>query len=90
MKYEVYFKNYLTLIEKKLDQVLPKNGKYPPLIHDAMRYSVLNGGKRFRPVMVLAACEACGIEFGVDVIFELPNIRRKLYYTCLRELSHTP
>lgn len=60
MKYESYFKNYLALIEKTLDDVLPKAKQYPPVIHEAMRYCVFPGGKRFRPVLALAACEAVG------------------------------
>lgn len=34
----------------------------PPELVEAMRYAVASGGKRMRPMMVLAACEACGEE----------------------------
>ncbi len=78
MKYENYFKSYLALIEKKLDQILPKETQYPPMIHDAMRYSVLNGGKRFRPCMVLAACEASGGKLE-DAL--LPAVSLELIHT---------
>ena len=60
MKYESYFKNYLAAVELKLDSVLPPAKQHPSEIHQAMRYSVFPAGKRFRPVMVLAACEAAG------------------------------
>lgn len=60
MKYDVYFKTYLSLIETSLDKLLPKASQYPPLVHEAMRYAVFPGGKRFRPVLTLAACEAAG------------------------------
>lgn len=60
MKYEIVFKNDLALIEATLKKVLPPASKYPSIIHEAMRYSVLPGGKRFRPVLALAACEAAG------------------------------
>lgn len=60
MKYEIYFKRYLTLIEKQLEQILPPASQYPAVIHEAMRYAVLGSGKRFRPVLALAATEACG------------------------------
>ncbi len=33
---------------------------YPEVIHQAMAYSVFAGGKRFRPVLCLAACEVVG------------------------------
>ncbi|MBI3313525.1 MAG: polyprenyl synthetase family protein [Candidatus Omnitrophica bacterium] len=60
MKYEIYFKRYLALIEKKLEEVLPPPSQYPSVIHEAMRYAVLGAGKRFRPVLTMAAAEACG------------------------------
>ncbi len=60
MKYEVYYKNFLGQIEKTLEKLLPANSQCPPLIHEAMRYAVFPAGKRFRPVLVLAACEAAG------------------------------
>lgn len=60
MKYDIYFKNYLSLIETSLDKLLPKASQYPPIVHEAMRYAVFPGGKRFRPVLALAACEAAG------------------------------
>lgn len=48
------------LITSALRRNLPPRGAYPPEIHEAMRYACLDGGKRFRPVLVLAACEAVG------------------------------
>jgi len=48
------------LVEAALERYLPPEDTYPPLIHRAMRYSVLAGGKRLRPVLVLAAAEAVG------------------------------
>lgn len=32
----------------------------PAVVHEAMRYGVLSGGKRFRPILLLASAEACG------------------------------
>ena len=60
MKYEIYFKEYLRLIETTLIKLLPPAKQYPSLIHEAMRYSVFPGGKRFRPVLCHAACETVG------------------------------
>lgn len=60
MKYETCFKAYLETIEKTLESALPGNAQYPASIHEAMRYSVFPGGKRFRPILTLAACEAAG------------------------------
>jgi len=39
---------------------LPQGKAYPVSIHEAMRYSLLAGGKRLRPVLVMAAAEAVG------------------------------
>ncbi len=38
----------------------------PPVIVEAMRYSLLGGGKRLRPLLALAACEATRRAFGPD------------------------
>jgi len=60
MKYEVSFKSYIQNVEAKLEELLPPASQSPAVLHQAMRYAVLNGGKRFRPVLALAACEAAG------------------------------
>ena len=39
---------------------LPPATAYPPTIHEAMRYSVFAGGKRLRPILVIAGAEAVG------------------------------
>ena len=44
--------------ESALDRALPATDIAPTRLHEAMRYAVLGGGKRLRPVLVLAACEA--------------------------------
>ena len=41
--------------ERALDQVLPAPGTHPATLHEAMRYAVLGGGKRVRPLLVHAA-----------------------------------
>jgi geranylgeranyl diphosphate synthase, type II len=43
-----------------LDKLLPPETAESPTIHKAMRYSIFAGGKRIRPVLCLAACEAVG------------------------------
>jgi geranylgeranyl diphosphate synthase type II len=43
-----------------LDRLLPPAGLPPPVIHEAMRYSVFAGGKRLRAVLVAATAEALG------------------------------
>lgn len=41
--------------EKSLNKWLPSNKIHPAELHQAMRYAVLNGGKRIRPILVYAA-----------------------------------
>lgn len=45
-------------IDAHLDKLLHKASVYPPIIHEAMRYAVLNGGKRIRPILTLTCAEA--------------------------------
>jgi geranylgeranyl diphosphate synthase type II len=49
-----------TLVEAALTQWLPGAEVPPVTIHEAMRYSVLAGGKRLRPMLALFGCEAVG------------------------------
>lgn len=47
-------------VDAALNKLLPRETTAPPTIHKAMRYSIFAGGKRIRPVLCLAACEAVG------------------------------
>jgi len=60
MKLKAYLKQRQTLVNRALRGVLPSAGGLPGRIHEAMRYSVLGEGKRIRPILALAACEAAG------------------------------
>ena len=53
---------YQALIEAKLALALPLSQEYDKTILEAMNYSLLAGGKRLRPVLMMAACEAVGGE----------------------------
>ena len=46
-------------IDRALDRYLPKANTKPATLHRAMRYSLFAGGKRLRPILCLAAAEAC-------------------------------
>src|SRR2546422_7935234 len=59
-----YLKSRQKMIDRALDRVLPKATVKPPTIHKAMRYSFFAGGKRLRPILCLAAAEACGGKIG--------------------------
>ncbi|XHR27444.1 MAG: polyprenyl synthetase family protein [Chthoniobacteraceae bacterium] len=62
----IELKEYLAgrsaIVDRALDRFLPKATVKPATIHKAMRYSLFAGGKRLRPVLCLAAAEACGGE----------------------------
>ncbi len=64
----VNIKTYLVsrqkLIERALDRYLPKATAKPATLHRAMRYSLFASGKRLRPILCLAAAEACGGKIG--------------------------
>jgi len=64
MIFELELKLYLDerkrIIDEALDKILYKPDMMPGQIHQAMRYSVFAGGKRLRPILCLAACEAVG------------------------------
>jgi geranylgeranyl diphosphate synthase type II len=51
-------------VDRALDRFLPKESTPPATIHKAMRYSLFAGGKRLRPILCLAAAEACGGEIN--------------------------
>jgi geranylgeranyl diphosphate synthase type II len=48
------------LVDEALERVLPPETAAPPTLHRAMRYSVRAGGKRLRPILVIAGAEAVG------------------------------
>lgn len=52
-------------VEVQLDARLPSNTASPQRLHEALRYSVLGGGKRVRPVLVYATARALGLDESV-------------------------
>ncbi|XGB41982.1 MAG: polyprenyl synthetase family protein [Nodosilinea sp. LVE1205-7] len=63
-------------VEAALDRSLPV--EYPETIYEAMRYSLLAGGKRLRPILCLASCELV----GGDRAIAMPT-------ACALEMIHT-
>ncbi len=78
MDIKKYLDRTKTLIDKGLESYLPSPREYPPIIHRAMRHSIFAGGKRFRPILVLASCEVCG-----------GKVKDVLPFACAVELIHT-
>ena len=77
MDYEQEYSQALALVERELSGCFLAEGPNRELL-DAMRYSLLAGGKRVRPVLVLKFCEAaCG------------EMEPALDYACAVEMLHT-
>lgn len=53
---------YVERVEKALDKRLPTAESPPASLHKAMRYAMLGGGKRIRPLLCFATGEALGID----------------------------
>jgi geranylgeranyl diphosphate synthase type II len=55
-----YLESGCEKVDRALRRLLPSASMKPVTIHRAMRYSLFAGGKRLRPILCLAAAEACG------------------------------
>ena len=60
MDFTAELKRQAARVERGLDRYLPAATTRPARLHEAMRYSLQAGGKRLRPVLVLATGELCG------------------------------
>jgi geranylgeranyl diphosphate synthase type II len=78
MNLKEYLKEQCACVDAALDRFLPQESELPHSIHKAMRYSVFAGGKRVRPILMLAACQAVG-----------GNTERALPAACAMEMIHT-
>jgi geranylgeranyl diphosphate synthase, type II len=75
---EAYLKDRQKIVEEALVRYLPDEDSVPQELHTALHYSVFAGGKRIRPILCLAALEAC----GGDMAPAMPT-------ACALELIHT-
>jgi len=69
-------------LDRSLADWLPAPPGCPPRLHEAMEYSLLAGGKRMRPVLVLAAADAIGLGHPDARMLALPA-------ACALEMIHT-
>lgn len=73
------FEEYKALIDKSLEAYFKFDDNMPHKgLADAMRYSLLAGGKRIRPILVLEFCRICG-----------GNIEEAIPVACAIEMLHT-
>jgi geranylgeranyl diphosphate synthase type II len=64
---ETYLNDRGGMVGEALDGMMVEADAYPQVIHDAMRYSVFAGGKKLRPILVMATYEGFGKD-PMDVI----------------------
>ncbi len=69
---------YSKFIESKMIDYFPDEKCYQKDVIKAMKYSVLNGGKRLRPILLLEFCKLCG-----------GNIETAIPFACAIEMIHT-
>ena len=55
-----YLDRSIKQVNAALNRHLPKASAKPKTLHESMRYSMFAGGKRLRPILCMAAAEACG------------------------------
>ncbi|CDZ24171.1 Heterodimeric geranylgeranyl pyrophosphate synthase large subunit 1, chloroplastic [[Clostridium] cellulosi] len=70
--------NYGKIVNDALLKYIPSNDVRQKQVFEAMRYSVMAGGKRIRPVLVLEFCRVCG-----------GDIENALPFACAIEFVHT-
>lgn len=69
---------YVQILETALQHALPEEKGLEADVIRAMRYSLLDGGKRIRPILTLEFCRICG-----------GNLRAALPFACAVEMIHT-
>ena len=78
MNIKDYLQNRSVLVDRALERWMPGEEVLPRSLHQAMRYSVFAGGKRLRPILMIAACESLGGHAG-----------QVLHAACAMEMIHT-
>lgn len=75
---KTYLAERIALVDAALERFIPSAETRPATLHQAMRHSVFAGGKRLRPILCLAAAEACG-----------GTIEQAIHAACAVECLHT-
>jgi farnesyl diphosphate synthase len=84
------FKEWSEARLAQVEQALKKgiDAHAPAQLGEAMRYAVLDGGKRVRPLLVLAAAEAIGVDLEAATVSDQPSALAALNAACAVELIH--
>lgn len=78
VSFREYHQNIIEQVTKRLEESLPAQWQIPSSLREAMLYSLMAGGKRMRPLLVMAACEA--LEGNADAALDA---------ACAVEMVHT-
>jgi len=78
MDLKAYLMEQCKRVDEALERFLPAETELPHSLHKSMRYSVFAGGKRVRPILMLAACQAVG-----------GDTERAIPAACAMEMIHT-
>ncbi len=78
MELRNYLHNRSVLVDQALDHWLPAKNILPFSLHQSMRYSIFAGGKRLRPILMIAASEAVG-----------GTAQQVMHAACAMEMIHT-
>lgn len=81
-----YLKLRQELVNRYLHERVPQSAPPAPRLYEAMDYSLRAGGKRLRPILVMAAWDACKGE-GSDKSFLYPQ--QVIMAACALEMIHT-
>ena len=73
-----FYEAYRKMTERSLEPMLASLGPIPEKLLEAMNYSLQAGGKRVRPVLLLAACEMAG-----------GSAEAAIPFACALEMIHT-
>lgn len=65
---QLYLEDRRKLINAEIEKLLPLESTYANPLISSMRYSVIDSGKRFRPILTLSACEAVGGDISFSLI----------------------
>ena len=84
--FKAWSEQRLTQVEQVLKQGIDAHA--PANLGQAMRYAVLDGGKRLRPLLVLAAAEAVGVDLEAATVSDQPSSLAALRASCAVELIH--
>jgi farnesyl diphosphate synthase len=84
------FKEWSEARLAQVEQALKKgiDAHAPAQLGEAMRYAVLDGGKRVRPLLVLAAAEAIGVDLEAATVSDQPSALAAFNAACAVELIH--